>query len=181
MHYLIQSLTFFRLFSGPVIFWLLLFTNQYGFAFGMFVLAGISDYFDGLLARRYNLESSIGEVLDPIADKILVLFLVIALALHLQSSFIGFVGAIILAREFWVAALRDLNARVGNAQATKVTFLAKIKTTAQLASLGMYIFGLYINSSLLKLIADFSLFLALIITLQTAIQYTKASLKKIKN
>lgn len=98
MHNFIQSLTFFRLFSGPIIFWLLLFTNQYGLAFGVFVLAGISDYFDGLLARKYHLETAIGEVLDPIADKILVLFLVIALALHLQSLFIGFVGAIILAR-----------------------------------------------------------------------------------
>ena len=98
--------------------------------------------------------------------------------MRFESLYIGLIGSLMLPREFWIAALRDLNARLGNTQATEVTFLAKIKTTIQLASLGMYIFAIYINNSLLKLIADFSLFLALIITLQTAIQYTKASFKK---
>ena len=146
----------------------------------LFLFASISDYFDGALARKYNLSSQLGEVLDPIADKILVLFMLFALTLYFASIYIGFISCIMLAREFWVSALRDLNARLGNTQATEVTFLAKIKTTIQLASLGMYIFAIYINNSLLKFIADFALFLALIITLQTAIQYTQASFKKYK-
>jgi CDP-diacylglycerol--glycerol-3-phosphate 3-phosphatidyltransferase len=77
----------------------------------LFFLASISDYWDGLLARKYKLESTLGAVLDPIADKILITFLILALSIELSSSFIGMVGGIMLIREFWVGALRDLNAR----------------------------------------------------------------------
>ena len=78
-----------------------------------FSLLVSSDYWDGFLARKYNLESTIGEVLDPIADKILLTFLIIALSIELSSIFIGMVGGMILVREFWVGALRDINARQG--------------------------------------------------------------------
>ena len=77
-------------------------------------------------------------------------FSLFALALYLESIYIGFMGCIILAREFWVSALRDLNARSGNPVATKVTFLAKIKTTTQLFTISIYLFGLAINISLVE-------------------------------
>ena len=98
----------------------------------LFFLAGITDYFDGYLARKYNAVSQLGEILDPIADKILVLFVLFGLAINLSSYLIGFIGAIIITREIWVGALRDLNARNGITDATKVTFLAKIKTTVSI-------------------------------------------------
>jgi CDP-diacylglycerol--glycerol-3-phosphate 3-phosphatidyltransferase len=177
MHYLIQSLTLLRLFAGPIIFWLLLYTNQYGLTLFLFSVACASDYFDGFLARKYHLESSIGEVLDPIADKVLVLFLVITLALHLQSSFIGFVGAIILAREFWVSALRDINARNNKVNATKVTFLAKLKTSIQFFTFGSFLLGIYLNNSLIIFMSNFFLFISMLIALQTFITYTKASFR----
>ena len=96
-----------------------------------FFLASISDYWDGFLARKYKLESTFGAVLDPIADKVLATFLILALSLELSSIFIGIVGGMMLVREFWVGALRDLNARQNNSDATKVTLLAKIKTFMQ--------------------------------------------------
>ena len=178
MKLLINTITFSRIIAGPILFLLLNYSNQYGLIFLLFLWAAMSDFFDGFLARKFNATSQLGEILDPIADKILVLFLLFGLTVRFESLYIGLIGSLMLTREFWIAALRDLNARLGTTQATEVTFLAKIKTTIQLASLGMYIFAIYINNSLLKLIADFSLFLALIITLQTAIQYTKASFKK---
>ena len=180
MKLFINFLTISRILLGPIIFILILYWEAFMASLLLFIFASISDYYDGALARKYNLSSQLGEVLDPIADKILVLFMLFALTLYFASIYIGFISCIMLAREFWVSALRDLNARLGNTQATEVTFLAKIKTTIQLASLGMYIFAIYINNSLLKFIADFALFLALIITLQTAIQYTQASFKKYK-
>ena len=108
----------------------------------LFFLASISDYWDGFLARKYKLESMIGEVLDPIADKILAMFLILALCIELSSVFIGMVGGMMLAREFWVAALRDLNARQGTSESTKVTFLAKLKTSIQLLTFSFYLIGL---------------------------------------
>jgi CDP-diacylglycerol--glycerol-3-phosphate 3-phosphatidyltransferase len=144
----------------------------------LFLLASISDYWDGFLARKYNLESMIGEVIDPIADKILALFLILALCIELSSVFIGMVGGVMLAREFWVAALRDLNARQRTSDSTKVTFLAKFKTSIQLFTFSFYLIGLSLNSSLILFISNFLLFLALIITIQTGLSYTIATFRK---
>ena len=71
MKYFIQLLTFSRLIAGPLIFYLLFFTQQDYLALIIFFFAGLTDYFDGYLARKYSLESTLGEVLDPIADNIL--------------------------------------------------------------------------------------------------------------
>ena len=65
---------------------------------------------DGYLARKYDAVSKLGEILDPIADKILILFVLFGLAINLSSYLIGFIGAIIITREIWVGALRDLPA-----------------------------------------------------------------------
>ena len=175
MNFLIQSLTYFRIISGPIIFLLITFVNWYGFALLLLILASSSDYWDSFLARKYNLESVLGEVLDPIADKILITFLILAFSLELSSLFIALTGGIILAREFWVAALRDLNARSGVVNATQVTFLAKIKTFVQLISFSGFLLGIFLNSTLIIFISNFFLFLALIITLQTGVSYTIAT------
>ena len=92
MKYFINFLTFFRLFSGPIIFSLLVLSFHPKIAFVLFIIAGLSDYFDGYLARKYSFESAFGEVMDPIADKILTLFLLITLILYFKSIFIGLVG-----------------------------------------------------------------------------------------
>jgi CDP-diacylglycerol--glycerol-3-phosphate 3-phosphatidyltransferase len=178
MNYFIQFLTYFRIFIAPIIFLLITFYDLYGWALLLFLLASISDYWDGFLARKHKLESVVGAVLDPIADKILLTFLVLALSIELSSIFIGMVGGIILSREFWVGALRDLNARQNNSDATKVTLLAKIKTFIQFISFSLYLFGLAFNNSLILFISNFILFLALIITLQTGLSYTMTSFRK---
>ena len=178
MNYFIQSLTYFRIFIAPIIFLLITFYDSYGWALFLFILASISDYWDGFLARKYKLESIIGAVLDPIADKILVTFLILGLSLELSSIFIGMIGGIILVREFWVGALRDLNARQNNSDATKVSMLAKTKTFIQFITFSSYLFGLALNNSLILFTSNFLLFLALIITLQTGLSYTMSTFKQ---
>ena len=158
----INILTLSRIFLAALIFLLLMSPDSYFLALILFFLAGITDFFDGYLARKYNAVSQLGEILDPIADKILILFVLFGLAINLSSYLIGFVGAIIITREIWVGALRDLNARNGKSDATKVTFLAKTKTTVQLLTLYIYLFGLTIDNMLLIIIADISLFIALL-------------------
>ena len=133
---------------------------------------------DGALARKYDLTSTLGEVLDPIADKILVLFVLFALALYFSSIYIGFISCLMLGREFWVTALRDLNARNLNTSATKVSFLAKIKTTIQLFAIGCYLLGLALNNYLIIFLADFILFTAFIVTIQTGLIYTSKTFSK---
>jgi len=172
MFYFIQSLTIFRIFAGPVLFALICIFNNYGLALAIFFVAAISDYFDGYFARKFNLESSLGEIIDPIADKILIIFMILAIQINTGSIFIGFLGGFILAREFWIAALRDLNASRGLSQVTKVTFIAKLKTTFQLLALFLYLIYLNTNNNLIFLIADFVLFAAFLITIKSGLDYT---------
>ena len=178
MSYFIQFLTYFRIFIAPIIFLSITLYDLYSLALLLFLLASISDYWDGFLARKYNLVSIIGEVLDPIADKILATFLILALSLELSSIYFGMIGGIILAREYWVGALRDLNAKNGNDSATSVTFLAKIKTSIQFLTFASFLFGLYLENSLIIFLSNFLLFLALIVTIQTGLSYTIATFKK---
>tara|TARA_B110000503_G_C7102483_1_gene394441 strand:- start:498 stop:1034 length:537 start_codon:yes stop_codon:yes gene_type:complete len=178
MNNFIQILTYFRIIAGPIIFFLIVVFQSYGIALSVLFLASASDYWDGYLARKYSLTSVLGAVLDPIADKILITFVLIALVFALESMFIAFLGSIILAREFWVGALRDFNARNGNESATTVTFLAKIKTTIQLATFCWILTGLYFNSGLMIFLGNFFLFLALISTMQTGLSYTIATFKR---
>jgi len=178
MNYFIQSLTYFRILIAPIIFLLITLYDSYYWSLFLFLLASISDYWDGFLARKYKLESIIGAVLDPIADKILVTFLILALSIELSSIFIGMVGGIMILREFWVGALRDFNARQGRSGATKVTFFAKVKTSIQFLAFSFYLLGLALNSSLVLFISNFFLFLALIVTLQTGLSYSLSTFKK---
>ena len=171
-------LTYFRIIAGPIIFFLIVVFQSFGIALFILILASLSDYWDGYLARKYSLTSVLGAVLDPIADKILITFVLLALVLARNSIFIASLGCVILAREFWVGALRDFNARNGNETATTVTFLAKIKTTMQLLSFCWILTGLYFNNALMIFLGNFFLFLALIITMQTGLSYTIATFKK---
>jgi phosphatidylglycerophosphate synthase len=104
--------------------------------------------------------------------------LLFALSVNLTSYYIGFVSAMIIAREIWVGALRDFNARQDKSDATKVTFLAKIKTTIQLFTISSYLLGLGMNNMLVLLVADILLFLSLIITIYTGLIYSLNTLKK---
>lgn len=177
MIYLINTLTLSRIFLGCVIFVLLRNPDSYFLAFILFFVAGVTDYFDGFLARKYNLTSQIGEILDPIADKILIVFVLFGLSVNLTSYFIAFMSSLIITREIWVGALRDFNARQGQSDATKVTFLAKIKTSIQLFTISIYLLGLTLNNMLLILFGDMFLFISLLITLYTGYLYTLSSFK----
>ena len=143
----------------------------------LFIVASFTDFLDGMLARMLGEESKLGELLDPIADKILIVFVFFGLAVSLSSYLIGFFAALIITREIWVGALRDLNARNNKSDATKVTFLAKIKTTIQLFTISIYLIALTLNNMLLIVVADIFLFVSLFITLYTGIVYTINSFK----
>jgi len=177
MKYIINLLTLSRIFLAAVIFLLLTRPEGYFLAFILFFVAGATDYFDGYLARKYALTSEIGEILDPIADKILIVFVLFGLSVNLTSYFIAFMASLIITREIWVGALRDFNARRERSDATKVTFLAKIKTSIQLFAISVYLLGLTLNNMLLILFGDMLLFLSLLITIYTGYIYTYNSLK----
>ncbi|MDB2473985.1 CDP-diacylglycerol--glycerol-3-phosphate 3-phosphatidyltransferase [Gammaproteobacteria bacterium] len=174
----INLLTFSRILLAAIIFLLLMSSDGYLLALILFYIAGFTDWLDGYLARKYKAVSQLGEILDPIADKILIVFIFFGLAVNLSSYLVAFFAALIISREIWVGALRDLNARNNKSDATKVTFLAKIKTTIQLFTISIYLIALTLNNMLLIVIAHILLALTVIITLYTGLLYTQSSFKK---
>lgn len=170
---LINLLTVSRIFISMTIFVMLMLNDYYMFVLALFIFAGLTDYLDGFLARKYNVSSQIGEILDPIADKILIIFLFFGLALNLSSYLIGFFGSLIISREIWVSALRDYNSRNNNSNATKVIYISKIKTTIQIFTIFLYLFAMAFNFMLIILIADIFLIISALITAYTGYIYTK--------
>ncbi len=173
----INFITIARIFLAPIILVFLIFGN-YLVCFLLFFLAGLTDYFDGHLARKYNAESQLGEILDPIADKILIVFILIGISVVLDSFLIAFLSSLIIAREIGVAALRDYSSRNNKSHKTKVTYLAKIKTSVQLSSIGLYLFALAFSINLLIIIGDIFLIIAALITLYTGYEYAFNVFKK---
>lgn len=138
-------LTLSRIFAVPLLVWLLWWPHWqtgYGLAFALYCLMGITDYFDGYLARAKGTVSKLGVFLDPIADKIMVAAVVLMLVgtRHEPAAIQGvhiIAALIILLREIAVSGLREFLA--GLSVSVPVSKLAKWKTTFQLVALGALI------------------------------------------
>jgi CDP-diacylglycerol--glycerol-3-phosphate 3-phosphatidyltransferase len=157
------------------------------FAFGALVVAAITDFFDGWLARRWRAVSLIGAILDPIADKILVCGAILGL-LAVQAPGVLVPGALILFREFAVSAMREVLAPRGIK--LPVTFLAKIKTTLQLVALAALMFiwfwpvwGLSAPANDLRMAlqgAEILWAVAAVVTLWTGLEYARSAWNALK-
>src|SRR5881392_3990985 len=103
-----------------------------------FVIAAVTDFFDGWLARKMNATSVWGAILDPIGDKVLVCGAVLGLMALGPQPMVLLPAGLILFREFTVSALREVGA--GKGVKLPVTLLAKWKTTLQLTALSLELF-----------------------------------------
>lgn len=157
-------------------------------ALASFIIAAVTDFFDGWLARLWKVESLFGAILDPIADKILVCAAALGLiAVHVQPPVLVPVG-IILFREFAVSALREVLAPRG--LILKVTALAKIKTALQLVALGALMvawfapaYGLRLTIDQFRLMAYAAhglIWLAAAVTLWTGVEYGLSANRALK-
>ncbi len=103
-----------------------------------FVVAAVTDWFDGWLARKLRQTSAFGEFLDPVADKLMV---AAALVILVQLDRIGAVVAfIIVGREIAISALREWMARLGATRSVAVSFVGKLKTTAQMIAIPLLLY-----------------------------------------
>lgn len=173
-------LTLSRIFTVPILVALLWWPEWeagYGMAFGVYCLMGITDYFDGYLARAQGAVSRLGIFLDPIADKIMVAAVI--LVLTAQGDIEGWhviAALIILLREIAVSGLREFLA--GLRVSVPVSQLAKWKTTLQLVSLGALILaGATPHWPLPQQVGLTALWGAAVLTLVTAWDYMRVGLK----
>ena len=104
----------------------------------VFIVAAITDWFDGYLARRWNETSAFGAFLDPVADKLMVTgALLVLMKLGRVDAIIAF---IIIGREITISALREWMAEIGARKSVAVSSLGKIKTAAQMVAIPMLLF-----------------------------------------
>jgi cardiolipin synthase len=151
-------------------------------AFVLYAICGITDFLDGWIARKYNLHSNLGRMLDPIADKLLIAMILLALTDLQEIKGIHIIPAgIILCREILVSGLREFLA--GTPLKMPVTNLAKWKTTLQIFALGFFVIGsasVWIHPLIPShLIGIICLWLAAILTVYTGYIYLKSGLTHI--
>jgi len=179
-------LTLSRIFAVPILMFLLWHPGRFDFAvaFGLYVLIGVTDYFDGYLARAQGTVSKLGIFLDPIADKIMVAAVIVMLVAFdsvvprepLIQGWHVIAALIILLREIAVSGLREFLAQLRVSM--PVSKLAKWKTTFQLVSLGALILGGAVpHLAFVRDVGLFSLWAAALLTLLTGWDYLRVGLK----
>jgi cardiolipin synthase len=149
-------------------------------ALAIFVIASITDYLDGYLARAWNQSSTIGRMLDPIADKLLVATCLLLLAADTDRTIAGWslwAAIIILCREILVSGLREYLADLK--VSVPVTRLAKWKTAVQMVAIAVLLAGPALDKivSYATETGIILLWVAAIITLYTGYDYFRAGLK----
>jgi cardiolipin synthase len=176
-------LTFGRVVIVPAVVACLFWPDEYALrwtALGLFIVAAVTDFFDGYLARAWGQQSALGRMLDPIADKLLVsAVLLILVADGTIKSWSLSAAIVILCREILVSGLREFLAELK--VSVPVSKVAKWKTTMQMIALGFLIAG---RAGELILpgttrIGLFLLWISAILTLYTGWDYMKAGIKHV--
>ncbi|WP_130618844.1 CDP-diacylglycerol--glycerol-3-phosphate 3-phosphatidyltransferase [Dyella amyloliquefaciens] len=152
----------------------------------VFVLAAITDWLDGYLARRMNLTSAFGAFLDPVADKLMVAVTLFLLVESHRGGWPGIVmaitAAIIVGREISVSALREWMAEIGMRATIKVAFIGKLKTVMQMVALVVLIVQHEKSAEALRLyhIGEVLLVIAGILTIWSGVYYLRAAWPSLK-
>ena len=138
------------------------------------MLALITDYLDGYIARNYNQTTAFGAFLDPIADKLLVVITIFLLARSLNSIIFILSSLIIISREFLVIAIRQRLAELKSNVPLKVNNLGKIKTGFQMSALFSLLHSnITLGAINLHIIGILLLFIAAVLTVISFIYYVR--------
>jgi CDP-diacylglycerol--glycerol-3-phosphate 3-phosphatidyltransferase len=149
-------------------------------ATAIFVVAALSDWVDGYLARSMQLESSFGAFLDPVADKLMVVVIIVLLVQANPSIYVALPSVVIVAREISISALREWMAQLGSSTTVKVSFIGKTKTVLQMIALGMMIFSEPLMGLPIFDIGLVTYYVAAILTIMSLAIYLRAAWPVIK-
>lgn len=137
----------------------------------IFVLAAITDWLDGYLARKMNLSSAFGQFLDPVADKLMVAVALIILVQWHPNIVMATSAMVIISREIAVSALREWMAELGKRTSVAVSYVGKLKTTFQMIAITV----LLLNWQSLEMIGYVLMSVAVLLTLWSMVIYLKAA------
>jgi CDP-diacylglycerol--glycerol-3-phosphate 3-phosphatidyltransferase len=143
----------------------------------IFILAGITDWLDGYLARRWAVESRFGAFLDPVADKLMVATVLILIVEFDNSPWLTIPAIVIIGREITISALREWMAEMGQRGKVAVGWIGKVKTTAQITALSLL---LYLHDFLglpIYQMGMAALYVATILTIWSMVGYMRAAFR----
>lgn len=144
-----------------------------------FVVAAVTDWFDGYLARKLGQTSAFGAFLDPVADKLMVsAALVMLVRLGRVDALIAF---IIIGREITISALREWMAQIGAARSVAVSFVGKLKTTAQMVAIPVLLYHDPIMGVSLPTIGTPLLWAAAVLTLWSMVYYLRRAAQAVED
>ncbi|MBE2257639.1 MAG: CDP-diacylglycerol--glycerol-3-phosphate 3-phosphatidyltransferase [Candidatus Accumulibacter sp.] len=129
----------------------------------VFVVAAVTDWLDGYLARRWQQTSAFGAFLDPVADKLMVAAALIVLVQLGRLDAI--LAAIIIGREITISALREWMAQIGAHRSVAVSMIGKIKTTAQMIAIPMLLYHAPLDGLDVSLAGTWLIYVAAVLTL----------------
>ena len=141
----------------------------------LFCLAAITDWFDGFLARRLQMQSEFGAFLDPVADKIMVSVVLVLLVSAHPGWLLAVPATIIIGRELTISAVREWMANVGDRTKVAVSIIGKFKTAAQMLAIGFLLFEEPIGDFPTLQIGYVLLYLAALMTLWSMFLYLQAA------
>jgi CDP-diacylglycerol--glycerol-3-phosphate 3-phosphatidyltransferase len=149
-------------------------------ATAIFVVAALSDWVDGYLARSMQQESSFGAFLDPVADKLMVVVIIVLLVQANPSIYVALPSVVIVVREISISALREWMAQLGSSTTVRVSFVGKTKTVLQMVALGMMIFSEPLMGLPIFDIGLVTYYVAAILTIMSMVIYLRAAWPVIK-
>ncbi|MEQ4617847.1 MAG: CDP-diacylglycerol--glycerol-3-phosphate 3-phosphatidyltransferase [Corticimicrobacter sp.] len=136
-----------------------------------FIVAALTDWFDGWLARRWNQTSSFGAFLDPVADKLMV---GAALLVLLDLGRVGVaIALVIIGREIAISALREWMAQIGASASVAVSWLGKFKTAAQMVAIPCLLYAQPLFGINTLLLGEVLIIVAAILTVWSMCYYLK--------
>jgi CDP-diacylglycerol--glycerol-3-phosphate 3-phosphatidyltransferase/cardiolipin synthase len=141
----------------------------------LFGLAALTDWFDGYLARKLEQTSPFGAFLDPVADKLIVAVALIMLVQTNPTMWFVVPAAVIVGREIAISALREWMAEIGERTQVAVSFIGKIKTTAQMIALLLLLYRQPLWGFPTNEVGVLLLYVAAILTLWSMVMYLKAA------
>lgn len=143
----------------------------------IFVVAGVTDWLDGYLARRLSLESRFGAFLDPVADKLMVMVALVLVVESAQSWLVTLPAIVIIGREIAISALREWMAEIGQRAQVAVSSLGKLKTTMQIVALVALLYQQPLLGVDVEPVGLVCLYVAAALTIASMVQYLVAAMK----
>ncbi len=137
-----------------------------------FFIAGVTDWLDGYLARKWKQTTRFGAFLDPVADKVMVVVALVLIVEHQHTFWITIPAIIMISREIIISALREWMAELGERSKVAVSWWGKWKTTAQMLALGGL---LWRYNNYMEIAAIILLYIAAILTIWSMIQYLQVA------